>query len=73
LSSNTHQWAKYAAGKNDALMTSSTKHALNSDAGVALCSGAIVAVDTDLAMQNLARARPAFCDARPSTNRANGP
>jgi hypothetical protein len=37
---------------------------LNSDAGIALCSGAIVAVGTDLAMQNLARVVP-WRNARP--------
>jgi len=37
LSPNIHQWVKYAGGKNDALITNSTKHALNSDAGIALC------------------------------------
>src|SRR6266852_9532272 len=71
LSSNIHQWAKYAAGKNDALMTNSAKHALNSDAGIALCSGAIVVVDTDVAMQNLARASCPGGTRTPSTNRTN--
>jgi len=46
------------------LMTNSTKHALNSGAGIALCPGAIIVVDTDLAMQNLARVVPSR-NARP--------
>src|SRR6185295_392775 len=44
-----HQCAKYAVGKNAALMTSSTKQALNSDAGMA-CGSEMVGVETGAAM-----------------------
>src|SRR3954454_8255432 len=46
-----HQCAKYAVGKNAALITASTKQALNSDAGSAFCSG-IEGAETGAAMRN---------------------
>src|SRR5882757_9967292 len=46
-----HQCAKYAVGKNAALMTNSTKQALNSDAGGAFCSG-FDETETGAAMRN---------------------
>src|SRR3954470_10231139 len=44
-----HQCAKYAVGKNAALMTASTKQALNSDAGTAFGSE-MAGVETGAAM-----------------------
>src|SRR3954470_9166502 len=46
-----HQCAKYAVGKNAALMTNSTKQALNSAGGSAFCSG-IGGAEAGAAMRN---------------------
>src|SRR5437868_12386833 len=56
-----HQCAKYAVGKNAALMTDSTKQALNSAAGMACCSGTN-GVETGAAMRNPFGARHARLD-----------
>src|SRR5258706_2984419 len=71
LSSNIHQWAKNAVGKNTALMTNSTKHTFNSGAGIALYPGAIVGLDTSEAIQNPYARRHALARRACSINRTD--
>src|SRR5664279_699827 len=73
FSSNIHQWAKYAVGKNAALTTNSTKQTLSSHGGIARCSEAIIGTDKGVAMRSPFRARPRLGGTRAtSSNRPEG-